>query len=350
MNTTHPRLFRPSVPTLLVLSALVLGLLAFKPFGTPVPGPTPTEVSATSSGPGMHLEIVSIKGGSKKGSFKSGNKLKVKFRLTKDSGEAWNVSEMGTARILVSGPTFNYQRVIAELSDVATKSKWKKKDATWNYTFKEGLPKTFLPPFNDTDAFDADDGELTGQPLVEGTYTVGLYMSWDYTVDDEEFQLAADATADFLFGGATELVPRAVVSADNCNQCHDTLQAHGGRRRSPTLCAMCHTAGAEDKNVPTAASGTPGVSVDFRVMIHKLHNGKHLPSVLGVATNDDGSRNYAATPQPYVLVGHNDSLNDFSGVAFPSFPNFTSAMPKDLGYSGLTSGEKAPKNKTNQKG
>ena len=34
-------------------------------------------------------------------------------------------------------------------------------------------------------------------------------------------------------------------------------------------------------------------------------------------------------------------MNDFSDVHFPSFPNFTSAMPKDQGYSGLASGEKA---------
>jgi hypothetical protein len=35
-----------------------------------------------------------------------------------------------------------------------------------------------------------------------------------------------------------------------------------------------------------------------------------------------------------VLVGHNSSLNDFSDVHFPSFPNFTSAMPKDSGDLG----------------
>jgi OmcA/MtrC family decaheme c-type cytochrome len=340
MNTARPRPFRPSVRALFALVPLLLVLPAFAAGGFPPPGPTPTEVGAKELPPGMHLEIVSIKGGSKKG-FKSGNHLKIKFKLTKDDGSAWDVSEMSTARILVSGPTFNYQRVIAELSDVATKSKWKKKDGTWNYTIKEKLPKTFLPPLNDSDSFGPADGELTGQPLVAGTYTVGMYMSWKYTVDGEEFQVADDTTADFLFGGATELVPREVVTSENCNQCHDTLQVHGGRRRSPTLCAMCHTAGAEDENVADAAGGTPGVSVDFRVMIHKLHNGGHLPSVLGVATNPDGSRNYDATPQPYVLVGHNESINDFSDVLFPSFPNFTSAMPKDLGYSALATSQKA---------
>jgi hypothetical protein len=63
----------------------------------------------------------------------------------------------------------------------------------------------------------------------------------------EKFQLAA-LTADFLFGNAHELVPRAVVRRQ-LQQCHDTLQVHGGRRRSQ-LCAMCHTAGAEDRTTP----------------------------------------------------------------------------------------------------
>jgi hypothetical protein len=130
------------------------------------------------------------------------------------------------------------------------------------------------------------------------------------------------------------------VTRENCNQCHVELQAHGGRRRSVVLCAMCHTAGAEDKNAPAASAARRGVTIDFRVMIHKLHNGAHLPSVLGVATNPDGSRNYAATPQPYQLVGFNNSVNDFSHVFYPVWPNLSSPMPKDQGYSALTSGQK----------
>src|SRR5262245_59902768 len=118
--------------------------------GLAPPGSTPTEVDPASPPPGLHLEIVSIAGGTKKGGlFKVGSKLKVKFKLTKDDGTPWDVGDMDTARIMVSGPSFNYRRVIAELDDVAGKSKWKKKDGTWNYAFKQGLPPSFLPPLND---------------------------------------------------------------------------------------------------------------------------------------------------------------------------------------------------------
>ena len=43
-------------------------------------------------------------------------------------------------------------------------------------------------------------------------------------------------------------------------------------------------------------------------MVHKIHNGQHLPSVLGVATKPDGSRDYGATPTPYVHNGKKQLL------------------------------------------
>ncbi|HNM25714.1 MAG TPA: hypothetical protein PKL15_09800, partial [Saprospiraceae bacterium] len=67
----------------------------------------------------------------------------------------------------------------------------------------------------------------------------------------------------------------------NCDQCHKELRAHGEFRRSVKLCVLCHTSGSEDKNVATAANGTPDITIDFRVMIHKIHNGFNLPSVQG---------------------------------------------------------------------
>ena len=41
----------------------------------------------------------------------------------------------------------------------------------FRYTFPP-LPATYLAPLNDSPAFGADAGELTGQPLLPGTYTV----------------------------------------------------------------------------------------------------------------------------------------------------------------------------------
>jgi hypothetical protein len=143
-----------------------------------------------------------------------------------------------------------------------------------------------------------------------------------------------------VLGNSGVVEPRAVVDLDNCNRCHEDLRIHGSRRKDVALCVLCHTAGAEDGNNVAVAGGTPGVSVDFKVMIHKLHSGEHLPSVLGVATNPDGSRSYAAAPAPYIVAG-SSSIHDYSEIAFPAWPHGLVPTPRDQGYTALSSTDKA---------
>src|SRR4030095_3560573 len=122
-------------------------------------------------------------------------------------------------------------------------------------------PHTYPAPLNDSPDFGPADGELTGQALLSGTYTLGLYFSWDFTVDGESFRDAGNVTQDFMFGSATQIDTREVIKHDKRTACHTSLRAHGDRRRNVTLCLLCHTAGSEDR-ISTAAGGTPGVSID----------------------------------------------------------------------------------------
>jgi len=307
------------------------------------PGPpgdgsgTSTQIEQGANVPGIHVAIVSLGGASgATGAFQVGDHIAVTFSLTKDDGSNWDISELGSGRVLASGPTFNYQRVLPEVTDVVTAAV-DNEDGTYTYTLASPIPATYLPPLNDSASFGVADGELTGQALLSGTYTLGLYFSWDYTVEGESLRDAGNTEQDFMFGSATQIDTREVVKQENCNACHMSLRAHGDRRRGVKLCLLCHTAGAEDKNDPATLGGSPGVSIEFKVMIHKLHNGSHLPSVLGIATNDDGSRDYAATPAPYEIVGFQNSINDFSEINFPVWPNLNVAMPKDANYSQLSS-------------
>ena len=303
--------------------------------------PTETELLATEDGPGINISVLSVDGASGLGgTFQVGDQISMTFSVKKDDGSDWHLSEFSRGRTLVSGPTFNYQRVIGEKSDLATASV-DNGDGTWTYTYATPIPSTYLAPVNDTASFGVLDGELTGQTLLAGTYTVGMYFTWDYSVEEHNFSDVDNVTQDILFLGATTLQTREVVGQNNCNACHDSLRAHGGQRQDVTVCLLCHTAGAEDKNDAGAAGGTPGVSVDFKVMIHKIHNGAHLPSVNGIATNSDGSRNYAATPVPYEIVGYKSSIHDFSDLAFPLWPNLAYRMPEDMNYSSLSSGQKS---------
>ncbi|HTO88576.1 MAG TPA: OmcA/MtrC family decaheme c-type cytochrome [Thermoanaerobaculia bacterium] len=80
-----------------------------------------------------------------------------------------------------------------------------------------------------------------------------------------------------------------------CNTCHNPLSAHGGSRQDVKLCVTCHQ--------PQTVDPDTGNTVDFKVMIHKIHMGENLPSV------------EAGTP--YVIIGNAQSVQDFSTVAFP---------------------------------
>jgi OmcA/MtrC family decaheme c-type cytochrome len=106
------------------------------------------------------------------------------------------------------------------------------------------------------------------------THTVGIYATRDLT----EFGLktyAANAVFDFVPGGGPVTVVRDIVRTENCNTtCHDPLGAHtGGARKEVRLCVLCHT--------PQTTDHVTGKTVDLKVIIHKIHRGKDLPSVKG---------------------------------------------------------------------
>jgi hypothetical protein len=302
------------------------------PPGPPGDPGTENQLAQGDDVPGLLVSIQSLAGGTASGGqFQVGDTVQVNYRLQKSDGSDWDIDELSAGKALISGPTSNYQRVIAEQIDVISMSTLQS-DGSYSYTFPSPIPATYLAPFFDSASFGPADGELTGQPLLDGTYTVGFTFGWNFTVDGAFAHDTGNATFDFVIG-AGALQPRQVVKLDNCNRCHDRLLVHGETRQDVRLCVLCHTAGAEDNNI---AGNTPGVSIDFKVMIHKIHAGEHLPSVLGVATNPDGSRDYGATPTPYVVASA-----DFSDVAFPAWPQGLVPLPRDQGYSSLSADDKA---------
>ena len=108
-----------------------------------------------------------------------------------------------------------------------------------------------------------------------------------------------NATFDFVPSGGS-VFGREIVRTGKCNECHNKLAVHGGTRVETKLCVTCHNPGSW-------VAGSPNTTVDFKVMIHKIHRGEDLPSVLGTdgvaGTADDGK----------YMIG----TSDFSTVAFP---------------------------------
>ncbi len=301
---------------------------------SPIGTATEPTVGANDVLPGVVVTIDAVHGRAGVGRGDIGDRLRVDFTVRSDNGSPLELSTMARGAIMVSGPTTSYQRVIASQADVLTRST-KRALGQYTYEFALPIPATYLAPLNDTTAL--TDGEMTGSALVAGTYTVGIELRKDYTIDHVVYRDPGNATSDFLLGGATTLAPREVVTLAHCNQCHTQLRAHGDNRNNIGNCLLCHTAGAEDRNIASVAGGTPGATIDFKVMIHRIHSGKHLPSVLGVATNPNGTRKYDATATPYQLVGFGDVATNFSTITWPAWPSFYTPMPRDVGFTALSS-------------
>lgn len=331
-----------------VVGALVLGLVLATACsrgtrivaGPTLPAPTPTVLARGEPAPKILVSISAVRGASgPSGAFRPGDVVTVDYRIQKEGGAAWRLDEIGIGRALLSGPTFNYQRVVAERTDVLARSRTNA-DGTHSYTFEEVLPAAFLPPLHDSPSFGVLDGELAGLSLLDGTYTVALAFAWDYTVESVPYRVSGDATFDLRVGDSAVAAPRRVTAQENCARCHVDLRVHDGLWGDVATCLLCHTSGAEDANIPSVQSGTPGVSIDARVLFHKLHNGAHLQTVLGIGFDANGEMEYTSTPRRYVTTDSEGGVHDWSTTGFPAWPNRSIPMPPSFGYGALSAAAK----------
>ncbi len=238
--------------------------------------------------PGLNIQIVSV-------TIPSDRKPVVIFTLTDDAGQpldrtgVFTPGVVNTSFILAYIPQNASQYVDYSVSpqtspitgvtaqQAATDRNGVYTDrgnGSYSYTFG-----TVLPAGYDTAA----------------THTLGIYATRDLTEFGLSFYVA-NKTFDFLPDGAPVTKIRQVVVTTACNQCHDPLSAHGETgRRDVSICILCHT--------PQTLDPDTGNTVDFKVLIHKLHMGSSLPSV--------------KAGHPYIIIGFQQSVNDYSTVVFP---------------------------------
>lgn len=93
---------------------------------------------------------------------------------------------------------------------------------------------------------------------------------------------------DFVPAGGNVTVTRDIADESSCNGCHGHLAVHGGGRSDVQFCVTCHT--------PATTAG--GQSVDMKVMIHKIHMGKDLPSVVAGGTYKIGNTDFSHVGPP----------------------------------------------------
>jgi len=152
-------------------------------------------------------------------------------------------------------------------------------DGTYTYTFGTNVTAVATP--------------ITVSYESALTHRLGMQLNIGNGVD------AVNAVYDFvpLTGSTTLVAQRSIVATESCNECHGRLAIHGGSRVETKYCVTCHNPGTTDAN--------SGNTVDFKVMVHKIHQGANLPSVLAGGA--------------YFIYGFQNSLHDYSNVHWPQY-------------------------------
>jgi OmcA/MtrC family decaheme c-type cytochrome len=218
-------------------------------------------------------------------------------KLTPGSAANGNLSNWQNYVLRVSGGRVQGNRETPTATNLKDNG-----DGSYTYTFQTNITNVTCPaPCKDSYGNTLDvsyDPTLThrvGIQIARGSTTLPL-SNTTYTFRPSD-------------GATTGITQRDIVKTARCNECHGTLQAHD-QRIETKYCVTCHNPG-------TTANGQTGTQtgdtpVDFRVLIHKLHNAPELPSVLGpdgiLNTADDGD---------YGVIGFSGALTSFKDVEFP---------------------------------
>jgi hypothetical protein len=127
---------------------------------------------------------------------------------------------------------------------------------------------------------------------ADATHTLGMYARRDLREFDLD-RYVDNALNHFVPSGSFEPEPRDIVTTETCNgRCHDPLAIHGGSRQEVGLCILCH-------NPTQGIDPDTGSSVNFPVMVHKIHAGAELAN-------------------GYTVIGYRQSVHDYSHVEFPA--------------------------------
>jgi hypothetical protein len=264
-------------------------------------------LNAGATLPDTVVTILSVNDGA---TVNPGDDFVVTFTVEDGDGDTIYKDQLDRYALRVAGPVTGYQRVITDIGDMDALTQ--DGEGVYTFTAPSAFPSVYAAP--EEDSPDITAGELTGQALMNGTYTVGVEARRTFNVEGASVRKADDDTYNFLVGGGT-LMSRELVTRANCNVCHVDLQAHGGNRHDLTGCLLCHTAGSEDLISDDPDKATTGVTVEFATMIHRIHMGRSLPYVAATAEGAD--------PYEYLIIGYRESVNDYSDVAFPVMPGGT---------------------------
>jgi OmcA/MtrC family decaheme c-type cytochrome len=253
----------------------------------------PTQ-SATNAG--LVINLVRVDNGV------SGKAPTVTFTVKDNSGAPVTMAQLtgGSNRLalVMAGPTTDYGYTSFG-SDVTTPGYVSENpvptakcanDGTCTYTFTHAIPAK-----------------------ATGTYAIGVEGRRGSTLLSGTTQQitseygAINKVTYFSVDGSKVAARRQVVDINKCNGCHSYLSLHGENRNQIEMCVLCHNPSENDSSVRGAATNPadkllPPQSVNFALMVHKIHTGETMQSF----------------NRTYIIVGFGGSHNDFTDVRYPA--------------------------------
>jgi OmcA/MtrC family decaheme c-type cytochrome len=257
-----------------------------------------TVPTQSATAPGINLTIVKVDNGV------AGKAPTVTFTIRDNSKNGISMADMtgGSNRLalVMAGPTSDYGYTSFG-SDVATPGYVSENpvptakcspDGTCTYTFTHSIPAK-----------------------ATGTYAMGIEGRRGLTLLSGTTQQqtteygAINKVSYFSVDGSPVTPRRQVVDISKCNSCHNYLSLHGENRNQIEMCVLCHNPSENDLSQRPAATvaadrALPPQSVNFALMIHKIHTGEKMATEFGTT---------------YTIVGFGGSHNDFA-TAFAAVP------------------------------
>ncbi|MCX6598595.1 MAG: OmcA/MtrC family decaheme c-type cytochrome [Acidobacteria bacterium] len=231
----------------------------------------------------------------------AGQKPVVTFTVKDNKGAAVPLNRLGSLSMVLAGPTtdYGYTKFGADVSTPGYVSENAinspcSTDGTCIYTFVHAVP---------------EGAKGTFAIGMEGRRTEVLLAG---TTSQRSVQYGGKNKVAYFAVDNSRVEPRrTVVRTENCNSCHESLSLHGENRNQVEMCVLCHNPSQTDSSRRPAATvlaerAKPNQSVNFNVMVHKIHTGEELK----------------AAGRGYTVIGFGGSVNDFTEVRYPAFsPN-----------------------------
>lgn len=213
---------------------------------------------------------------------KAGERPSVNFTLQDRLGNLLQPSGLNRIAFVMAGPTTDYG------DGLPTKAGYVSESATgaqatssgWRYTFNQAIPAA------STGSFSIAVEARRQETVLAGTLKERVIQSG-----------SPNDIVHFSVDGSAVSPRRKVVDLQKCNDCHRSLAVHGENRNSTEYCVMCHNP-RENDSARRPANAAPPESVDFALMIHRIHAGNRQS-------------------RDFTIFGFGASANNFNHVGFP---------------------------------